>query len=296
MSERHLWSWVGLLVAVFFMPGFTRGQQAIDTIKVKVRLVEVYATVYDHKGEYVDGLKSDNFQVLEDGAPQRISTFENNTGAISCAILLDTTGSMREVLPRVKNSVVRLIDDLGPQDSVAIYSFDEHLTVRQDFTTDKDSAKRAVLRTRAEGKTALFDALSEAAEGLSVRRGKKALVVFTDGDDNSSLLTASDAVGRAKKLGIPLYAIAEGEAARAPKLEKILNELSERTGGASYRAKNAGDIEHVFQSIASALQHLYVISYKPPGDGSDGKWRKIDLLVIGIPNYRLRAKQGYFPE
>jgi VWFA-related protein len=296
MSKRHHWSRIGILVAALFMPGFTQGQEAMGTIKVKVRLVEVYATVYDHKGGYVDGLKSDNFQVLENGEPQRISIFENNAAALSCAILLDTTGSMREALPRVKNSVVKLIDDLGPQDSVAIFSFDEHLAVRQDFTTDKDSAKRAVLRTRAEGKTALFDALSEAAEELSLRRGKKALVVFTDGDDNSSLLTASGAVGRAKKLGIPLYAIAEGEAARAPKLEKILNELSERTGGASYSVKNAGDIEQVFQSIASAFQHLYVMSYKPPGDGSDGKWHKIDILVTGIPNYRLRAKQGYFPD
>jgi Ca-activated chloride channel homolog len=296
MSKRHRWRWVGIFVAVFLAPAFAQDGEVIDTIKVKVRLVEVYATVYDQKGRYVDGLKADNFKILEDGQLQRISIFENSAGSLSCAILLDTTGSMREALPRVKNSVVKLIDALGPQDAVAIYSFDEHLSVRQDFTIDKDAAKRAVLRVRAEGGTALFDAISVAAEESSKRRGKKAIVVFTDGDDNSSLLTASGAIGRAKKLGIPLYAIAEGEAARTPKLEKLLNELSERTGGASYRVKKPGDIDHVFESIATALQHLYVMSYKPPGDSSDGKWRKIDLLVTGIQNYHLRAKQGYFPE
>ncbi|HEV2731500.1 MAG TPA: VWA domain-containing protein [Terriglobales bacterium] len=296
MSERLRWTWIGVLLAALFAPAVAQDQESMATIKVKVRLVEVYATVYDHKGTYVDGLKSDNFQVLEDGQPQRISIFESNSGALSCAILLDTTGSMREALPRVKNSVVKLIDDLGLQDAVAIYTFDEQLTVRQDFTTDKDAAKRAVLRTRAGGNTALFDALSEAAQELAKRRGKKALVIFTDGDDNSSLLTGSGAVGRAKKLGIPLYAIAEGEATHAPKLEKLLRELSERTGGSSYRVKNAGDIERVFQAIATDLQHLYVMSYKPPATAVDGKWRKIDLLVTGVQNYRLRAKQGYFPE
>jgi VWFA-related protein len=271
-------------------------QDSMGTIKVNVRLVEVYATVLDHKGKFVDGLRSDNFQILENGRPQRISIFESNTDALSCAILLDTTGSMREALPRVKNSVVKLMDTLDPQDSVAIFTFDDHLTVRQDFTTDKDAAKRAVLHTRAQGSTALFDAISEASEELAKRRGKKALIVFTDGDDNSSLLTAGGAIAQAKKVGIPLYAIAEGEATHSSELGKILNELSENTGGVAYRVKKADEIEEIFQTIASNLRHLYLLSYKPLSDSSDGRWRKIDIQISGVQDYRLRAKQGYFPQ
>jgi len=271
------------------------GQDSLSTIKVNVRLVEVYATVLDHKGKYVDGLKSDDFKVLEDGKLQRISTFESNTDALSCAILLDTTGSMREALPRVKNSVVKLIDELGPQDAIAIYTFDDHLTVRQDFTTDKEAAKRAVLRTRAEGSTALFDALSEASEELAKRRGKKAFIFFTDGNDNASSLTASGAITHATKVGIPLYAIAEGEATHSADLGKVLNELSESTGGVAYRVKRADDIEEIFHTIADNLRHLYLMSYKP-GEVADGRWRKIDILVSGGGDYKLRAKQGYFPQ
>lgn len=271
------------------------GQDSMSTIKVNVRLVEVYATVLDHKGKYVDGLKQDDFKVLEDGKPQRISTFESNTDALSCAILLDTTGSMREALPRVKNSVVKLIDELGPEDAIAIYTFDDHLTVRQDFTADKEAAKRAVLRTRAEGKTALFDALSEASEELAKRRGKKAFIFFTDGDDNSSSLTASGAIAHAKKVGIPLYAIAEGEATHSSELGKVLGELSESTGGVAYRVRKADDIEEIFHTIADNLRHLYLMSYKP-GEVADGRWRKIDILVSGNESYKLRAKQGYFPQ
>jgi VWFA-related protein len=283
-----------VLIATLEIRGLA--QESLSTIQVKVRLVEVNATVLDHKGIFVDGLRPDNFQILENGQPQRISTFESNVDALSCAVLLDTTGSMREALPSVKNAVVKLIDQLEPQDSVAIFTFDRQLTVRQDFTSDKNAAKRAVLRTRAEGSTALFDAISEASEELAKRRGKKALIVFTDGDDNSSQLTAHGAAAHAQRLGIPLYAIAEGEATQSAALGKLLNELSERTGGVAYRVKKTDEIEQVFAAIASDLRHLYLISYKPTDSREDGKWRKIDIVVNGVQNYRLRAKQGYFPD
>lgn len=271
-------------------------QDDLSTLKVDVRLVEVYATVFDHKGNYVDGLSRDSFQILENGTPQRIANFETNQQSISCAILLDTTGSMTFALPLVKNSVVKLIDQLNPADSVAIFTFAERVVVRQDFTTDKAAAKRAVLRTRAQGGTALFDALSETADELAKRPGKKVLIVFTDGDDNSSILNANAAVARARKLGIPLYSIAEGEATRSAGLRKLLAEMSLRTGGVAYEVKKPNDVSTVFHGIASDLQHLYMISYKPSTTNLNGEWRKIDLQVKGLKDYRIRAKEGYFAD
>ncbi len=276
--------------------GFRGTQQIPGAIKVEVHLVEVYATVYDHRGGYVDGLARDSFQVFDDGKSEQITNFETSGQSLSCGILLDTTGSMAEALPRVKNSIVRLIDGLDPQDSVAIYTFDSRLMVRQEFTTDKQAAKRAILRTRAEGQTALFDALSEAAQEVAARAGKKALIVFTDGDDNASVLNASAAVTRAKKLGIPLYAIAEGEATRSHNLRKILDDLSERTGGTAYQVKKASEIEEVFQKIAKDLKHLYMIAYQPPANTGDSNWHKIEVAVRGVKDYRIRAREGYFPQ
>ncbi len=284
-----------LLVALSFVLG-TYGQEPATVIKVQVRLVEVYASIHDKKGHFVDGLSRENFEVLEDGKPQQIAAFDSTTQSLSCAILLDTTGSMGEALPRVKNAMVKLIDELGPADSVAIYTFDERLVIRQDFTTDKNVAKRAALRTRAEGATALFDALSEAAQELSRRSGKKVLILFTDGDDNSSALNASAAVARAKKAGVPLYTIAEGEATHSHNLRKLLDELSERTGGAAYEVKKPAEMEQVFHEISEDVRHLYMISYRPPEGANDGKWRKIDVLVKGPKDYRVRAKEGYFAE
>jgi Ca-activated chloride channel family protein len=287
--------WFSCLLLVFWIVVGAYSQEPTTVIKVQVRLVEVYASIHDHKGHFVDGLSRENFQVLEDGKAQQIAAFDSTSQSLSCAILLDTTGSMNEALPRVKNSIVKLIDELGPQDSVAIYTFDRQLVVRQEFTTDKNAAKRAALRTRAEGATALFDALSEAAQELSQRSGKKVLILFTDGDDNSSALNASAAVARAKKAGVPLYTIAEGEATRSNILRKLLDDLSQRTGGAAYAVKKPGEIEQVFHEISEDLRHLYMISYRPP-QGANGKWRKIELLVEGPNDYRVRAKEGYLAE
>jgi VWFA-related protein len=283
-------------MALVLGSGAGPAKQVPAAIKVEVHLVEVYATVHDHKGGYVDGLARDNFQVFDDGQAERITNFETSGQSLSCGILLDTTGSMAEALPRVKNSIVKLIDALDPLDSVGIYTFDSRLTVRQEFTTDKQAAKRAILRTRAEGQTALFDALSEAAQEVAARAGKKVLIVFTDGDDNASALNATAAIARAKKLGIPLYAIAEGEATHSHNLRKILDELSEQTGGSAYQVKKPSEIEEVFAKISEELKHLYMIAYQPPVNANDAKWHKIEVALRGVKDYRIRAREGYFPQ
>ncbi|MGD0128809.1 MAG: VWA domain-containing protein [Terriglobia bacterium] len=282
--------------AVLSLALVDRAQDNAGVIKVEVHLVEVYATVFDHKGYYVDGLGRGSFEVYEDGKRQQISSFETQSQGLSCAILLDTSGSMAEALPRVKNSIVKFIDQLDSHDMVAIYTFDQRLVTRQEFTTDKGMAKRAVLRTRAEGGTALFDSLSEVSLETSARSGKKAIVVFTDGDDNSSALTANTTASRAAKLGIPLYAIAAGEATRSKHLRATLNELSQRTGGATYEVKRPTDTEGVFLDVTHDLQHLYMISYHAPAGPADGRWRKIDLAVKGMKKYSIRAKEGYYPD
>lgn len=273
-----------------------QGQTQAPVIRVKAPLVEVYASVYDRNGKYVEGLARDSFRIFEDGKPQQITNFEAESGKLSCAILLDSTGSMNEALPRVKNSIVKLIDLLGAEDAVAIYTFDSRLVVRQDFTTDKTAAKRAVLRTRAEGQTALFDALSEVVQEISKRPGKKALLVFSDGDDNASVLNSSSAVMRAKRAGIPLYAIAEGEATRSHQLRKLLDDLSKHTGGACYQARSPNEIEEVFQKIAIDLRHLYMLTYRPAPASREGEWRRIEVVLAGQNDYRVRSKEGYFPE
>jgi Ca-activated chloride channel homolog len=271
------------------------GVAAQDAVfRSDVRLVEVYATVTDHQGKYIDGLTRERFTLSENGAAQPVTSFENQTNGVSCALLLDTTGSMQNALPAVKNAALRFIDGLRPGDEIAVYAFTTTVETLQDFTADRDAAKRAVLRTRAQGATALFDSVSEVSRDLERRQGKKALVVFTDGDDNSSLLQLRGAIDRAKKTGIPVYAIAEGEALHSRTLLKNLAEISTSTGGSVYEAKKIEDIGVIFEKIVSDLRHLYLLTYAP-GAGDQVKWRSIQVAVNGLPQYRVRAREGYFP-
>jgi Ca-activated chloride channel homolog len=264
------------------------------TFRSETRLVEVYATVVDHKGRYVDGIPEASFHVTDNGQPQRLVSFESNASEFSCAILLDTTGSMAKTMPFVRNAILRLMDEFRDGDWVAVYSFTSGVQVLQDFTRDKAAAKQVVLRTRAGGITALYDAISRVAADVAARKGKKSVVVFTDGDDNASSLSLPNVVRRAKKLGVPIYAVAQGEALQNPKLLEGLKEIGRLTGAKAYTAKKPEVIGEVFKDISQDLQHTYLFSYRPP-ESHDDNWREIQVSINGQKDYEVRAKQGYFP-
>jgi VWFA-related protein len=256
-------------------------------------MVEVYATVLDHRGRYLDDLPRDAFHILDNGTPQPIVSFENSATELSCAILLDTTGSMAAALPKVKNAIHRLIDDFRESDWVAVYGFSTGVETLQEFTRDRNAAKKAVSRTRAEGGTALFDAISRVAGEISHRNGKKAIIVFTDGDDNASVLNVRRAIERAKKMGVPLYTAAEGEALHQPQLLSQLKELAQLTGGKAYAVKNLNDVSTIFQDISQELRHTYLLAFQPP-EAPSGDWRPIQLSLSGVKDYKIQAKAGYF--
>ncbi len=272
-------------------------QDAPTIFRTEARMVEVYATVVDHKGRYLDGIPREHFRVSDNGQPQSIAAFEGNTGGLTCAILLDTTGSMRDSLPMVKNAISRLIDEFREEDSVAIYGFSTSLDLLQDFTQDRAAAKRAVMRTRAAGRTALFDAITHVTIDISSHSGKKAVVIFTDGDDNASVLNAQRAEDRAKKSGIPLYTVAQGEARDSHELMNRLKEIARLTGGKTYGAKDAHEAAQIFQDISSELQHAYLLAYRPPETKDEG-WREIQVSLSGAKDYKdctVRSREGYYP-
>ena len=259
------------------------------------RIVEVYATVTDSRGRYVDNLPEGQFAILEDGRPKPVFAFENHTSGVSVALVFDTTGSMSLALPPLKNAAMQLVDDLRPTDSVAVYSFNDTVSELQPFTTDKAAAKRAILQTHAAGITALYDALVRVNRDLSARAGKKVIIVFTDGADNASMLTAGTAVERAKARGIPIYTIAEGEALTHPELIQQLGNMSRSTGGTPFLIRKLSDIGEVFEKVSQDLMHGYLLAFQTnPGDNR--VWRKIQVVLKGPRGQQVRAREGYYAE
>ena len=263
-----------------------------QVFKVVTRLVEVHATVTQGKRRYVRGLTEEHFRVYDNGAPQELSVFESDESGFSCALLLDTTGSMKKALPTLKRGVLEFIDLLREVDSVAVYSFSTQLARLQPFTRDKSDVKRAVLKTRAGGATALFDSVYRVAQDLTLVEGKKALLVFTDGDDNSSVLNARSTIRRARMIGIPVFAAAQGQALANKDLLKQIFELAQTTGGLAFEMKTSGHAQRVFTEISNSLRHSYLLGYRAPQVDAAG-WRTIRLEVSGVKRPRIRAKSGY---
>lgn len=279
---------LALLVGWFGNPR-TEGQVLFET---EVRLVEVPVSVQDGKRRYVAGLTQDQFGVYEGGQRQPIVAFEADSAGFSCVLLIDTTGSMQKTLAMLKRSILSFIDELRPNDSVAVYAFSTQLQLVQPLTTDKEAAKRAVLRTVAAGSTALFDSVFRVANDLNDVSGKKALLVFTDGDDNSSVLNAQSAVRRARNVGMPVFVAAQGQALESKPLLKQLWDLARSTGGLAFEIRKSKDAEKAFQAIVRDLKFGYLLAFRPP-DGPNGDWRTIQVTVSGVKRARVRAKTGY---
>jgi VWFA-related protein len=165
----------------------------------------------------------------------------------------------------------------------------------QPFTTDHAAAARAVGRTEPGGETALYDALIRVNRDLATRTGKKVIVVFTDGEDNASTLTAATAILRARTAGIPIYTIAQGHALNHSTLLRDLTGISRATGGLSFTIAGPEEIGSVFRSILQDLLHGYLLAFRPP-PVEDRAWRRIEVQVRAAPGHNVRAREGYYPE
>jgi Ca-activated chloride channel family protein len=268
--------------------------QDTPLFKSDVRLVEIYATVFDHGGRSVDGLLREQFEIRDDGAAQRIQVFESSETPLSCALLLDTTGSMAAAIPALRNAAREFIGQLRLKDSVAVYTFTEHVDELSEFTEDKRAARRVLSRLRAGGRTALFDAISLVALNLERRPGKKVIVVLTDGGDNASTLNRQSAARRARKAGVPVFAVAQGEALKDAAAANLLHELAKDTGGRMYKAAREKDIDNVFSEIAGDLQSGYLLAFHAPSAEKATPWHELQILVKDtLKPLTVRARTGY---
>jgi VWFA-related protein len=267
----------------------------MPVFKAAGRIVEVYTTVTDSRGRYVDDLKGNDFSIHVEGQPTGMFAFENHTSSVSVALLFDTTSSMSATLPSLKGAAMKLVDELRSDDTVAVYGFNDRVTELQPFTTDKTAIKRAVLRAHAAGTTALYDALVRVNRDLALRRGKKVIILFSDGDDNASMLTADMAILRAKSRGIPIYTVAQGEALLHPRLVGQLANLSQFTGGTPFLIRKLDDIGTAFQKMSEDLMHGYLLAFQPPPDNGHS-WHKIAVALSTRKGLVIRAREAYFSE
>jgi Ca-activated chloride channel homolog len=277
------------------------GQRLVHTLRtreleyveaVDVDVVQVTAIVTDQHGRFVSGLTKDKFKIREDGKLQTITSFAAENTPLELVAAIDVSASVNDALPGMKKAAARFLRGLEPRDQATVLGFNDNVFTLVRRSVDPVARERAIGRLASWGGTALYDAIVEALGILGEQAGRRSVVLFTDGDDQSSHATMEAAMAKAEASDAMIYAIGQGRAVHAKELQKLLQRLAGTSGGLALFASDPSKLDEVFTQILDDLHHQYVLSYPAPDDKRDGKWHQLSVEVAG-GQYHVRARQGY---
>src|SRR6185503_1068937 len=270
-----------------------------DVIKTNTDLVVLNVSVTDKAGQYVKGLKAKNFKVFEDGtevSPNSIVSFGFQESPYAAVVLLDSSGSMETRFMLARSGAIRFLDGLREEDVAAVYRFDSTVERVQEFSGGRDLAPVAYA-IRAKGMTTLNDAIVEASKVLTDRpEPRRAIVVLSDGMDTHSKASGNKAVESALAVGASIFAVdmsaldTPGYANRQSAAS--LKQFAEKTGGRFVATGGGQALRDAFTGIANELGHQYTISYRPPTNARDGKWKALEVKV-DREDLTIRTRKGY---
>jgi Ca-activated chloride channel homolog len=277
--------------------------QPETTLKLDVKLVNVFVTVTDAHGAPVAGLTRENFTIKEDEREQKIAIFDKESALpLSIAVALDTSLSTRHDLPLEQASAKRFAHAIiRPVDAIAVYGFNEVVQQAVNFTPELKRIDEGIDHIRLGAATALFDAVYLVSRALDRRQGRKVIVLITDGGDTVSKVSYKEAVRAAEEAEAIVYSIIvvpiENSAGRETGGEHALIQLSEDTGGKYYYATSMQQLDEAFHKISDELRTQYLLAYYPSQRTSFSQFRRIQVGVGGVPDasaYRVRHRAGYY--
>jgi Ca-activated chloride channel family protein len=311
-------------------------QQSESDIHVIVNMVQVNVAVTDDKGNYVTGLHPEDFLITEDGITEKIATFEEGNGPArrveadpetstkagmqangdpssasagdvmgslasqiagsDVFILFDTSNYMYRGFVFAQDAIADFVRSLETADKVAFYSYSRDLSRSAALTADRSQVLRGVRSTVAGDDAALYNCLLLTVKDAAQHKGRKVIVVFSNGPDNSSVVPPEDVAELAQSTGTAIYMISTREAQLEPVSTAVFERMTAATGGKAYFAKTWKDEKRAFASIRDDLAHLYTLNYYPKANPNRG-WRAIQVKVVGEKDrkYHIRTRNGYRP-
>jgi Ca-activated chloride channel homolog len=276
---------------------------SLPTLKVDVKLVNVYVTVTDAQGSPVGGLKKENFSLQEDGLNQSIAVFDRESALpLSIALAVDTSLSTRHDLPLEQASAKRFVHDIvRPVDALSVFGFSESVLQATSYTPDVKRIDDGIDHIRLGAATALYDAIYLISHSLDGRQGRKVMVLITDGGDTYSKFDYKQAVRAAQEAEAIVYSIIvvpiENSAGRETGGEHALVQLSEDTGGRYYYATSISQLDDAFHQISDELRTQYLLAYYSSQRTSNSEFRRIQVSVSSGPTpgpYHVRHRAGYY--
>ncbi|HYK36125.1 VWA domain-containing protein [Alloacidobacterium sp.] len=321
-----LWLFSGLFLGGGWV--WTAAQDDSSRILVNVVLVQLNVAVTDHKGNYISGLRPEDFAITEDKIPQTLSTFEegngptlrpetHGAGSIAQAalpsssaataetqlsqfaganvfILFDTSNYMYRGFVFAQDAIADFIRSLEGVSKVAFYSYSRDLSRSAPLTADREAVLRGVRSSVAGDDAALYNCLLLTVKDTARLQGRKVIVVFSNGPDNASSVPPEDVAELAQSTGTIIYMISTSVAQNEPVSTAVFERMSKATGGKAYFAKSWRDEKQAFASIRDDLAHLYSLSYYPQPNPNRG-WRTISIKLVGkdLQKYHVRTRDGY---
>jgi Ca-activated chloride channel family protein len=296
---------------IFSAPAFAQTPQRTppagdddDIIKVPTDLVTLTLTVTDQYGRYVSGLNKNAFTIFDNNQEQEITFFSDTDAPISIGILFDVSGSMSgDKIQRARKALERFINTSHPMDEYFLIAFNTRAQLLLDRTRDGEAVLNKLTLVQPKNNTALYDACYLGIE--RVTRGshqKKAMLIISDGQDNSSRYNFGEVRRLMKEADVTVYAVgivdgADSSSALGIQGQAFLDELAGVTGGKSFYPQTNVEMDEIFERIALELRHQYSIGYTPKDFALDGKWRKVKVKVKpprGLPRLIVRSREGYY--
>ncbi|MCC7125901.1 MAG: VWA domain-containing protein [Acidobacteria bacterium] len=280
-------------------------QEPQQVFRAGVDLVSLNITVETAQHQYVTDLDATDFSVFEDGAKQDIQYFNRTNLPIALSLLIDTSASMEERLLVAQDAAVGFAQRIRAQDLAQIVDFDSRVAIVQGFTNDKALLENAIRGTASGGSTSLYNAIYIALRDLSKIRARteddirrQAIVVLSDGEDTTSLVSFEEVMELAKRSETAVYTIGlqprDVTALRGfREAEFVLRQFAQETGGRSFFVQKAEELTGVYAQIADELSNQYTVGYTPKNTKRDGAWRKL-LVQVTRPNVTVRTKRGYY--
>ena len=274
-------------------------------LRVDSSLVLIPAQVTTPGGTSVTSLSQDNFKLFEEGVEQKITHFSQEDGPISIGLLFDSSGSMKNKVLQSSEAAAAFLRTANSDDEFFLIEFGDRPKLAVPFTSDADAIFRQILHNKPVGRTSLLDAiLMSLVEMKHARNTRKAIVILSDGGDNSSHYTPHQIRNALLESDLQLYAIGifdRNPPRRQPAEERngrqLLDDLAEQTGGRLYPVENLDDLVSTSARISRDLRSQYVIGYSPSNQTRDAKYRSVKLKVIspeGTPSLRTYYRRGYY--
>ncbi|HET7293903.1 MAG TPA: VWA domain-containing protein [Vicinamibacteria bacterium] len=267
-------------------------------IEVEVDVVSITAVIHDKAGRFASGLGPKDIHIFEDGVPQDVTIFREAQGGeekipLSVGLVLDASGSMAQNMGFLREAASSFVGKLEEVDEALVIQFNESVKGSAEFTGDIDRLDQFIAGLQAWGGTSLYDAIRYSLERIKDRPGRKALVVFSDGEDTTSSITESEVVDYARAVEATIYGVGiRGGPGGGGAPRGFLKKIAEETGGQYFFPDKVGELIRVFAAISAELHRHYLLAYspkKPP----DGLFRKIEVR-LDRKDLEVRVRKGYF--